>query len=92
MWFTLSNPLYPIPVRWGRLGLFVALFAVCAGLSRILPAGAIAEALIVKLVLIALLGGAALVLGFADAGQFRLLLAQLRPGNLQLDPVTGRSE
>ena len=92
LWFTLSNPLYPIPVRWGRLGLLVALFAVCAGLSRILPAGAIAEALIVKLVLIALLGGAALTLGFAHAGQFRLLLAQLRPGNLQLDPVTGRSE
>lgn len=89
LWFTLSIPLYRIPVRWGRVALFLLLFPLCAEVSRILPSLGVVETLTVKLLLLVVQIGGAVVLGLAHAGQLRLLVAWLRPRNAQVDGLAG---
>jgi O-antigen/teichoic acid export membrane protein len=62
-WFVLSQRLYPLPVRWGRLALFTLAAAGCAAAGMALAGDGRIGDVVIKLGLVALLAAAALAIG-----------------------------
>lgn len=77
-WFTLSGRLYPVPVRWVRLGLFALVTALCAAKS-LWPVGGQGHMEVVsKLLIVATSGLTALACGLVSPGQLASIIEQLR--------------
>jgi O-antigen/teichoic acid export membrane protein len=72
-WFLLSQRLYPVPIRWGRLAVFIAAAALCATLGQALGVATVL-AVAMKASALLLLCAAALGLGLVHRGQLRTLL------------------
>jgi len=74
-WFILSQRLYPLPVKWLRLGLFTIAAALCAGAGMGVTTDSMPRSIVLNIMLLAILGACAGLLGFVRVRRLRTLFA-----------------
>jgi len=79
-WFFFSNRIYPVPIRWLKVGALVGVVIACALVASMTAGMSPRLAIAAKAVLLSAFAAAACALGFVHRGQLRLLLESRRAG------------